>query len=119
MFNTSNPVPTQTPSIVTATADGICPAPPPRIQIGQTVSVQVENWDKLKLRSKPEISPETERLELAQFTQLEILDGPECVFSAETGGAYWFWKVKVSPGGEIGWVAEGDASHYYVENVHR
>jgi hypothetical protein len=116
LFN--NSVPTQTPSVVTATADGSCPAPAPHVQIGQTVTVQVENWDKLKLRSKPEISSGTEILELAQYSQLEILDGPECAFSAENGDAYWFWKVKVLPSGEIGWVAEGDSSHYYIENSH-
>ena len=119
LFNANNPIPTQTPSVVTATANGICPAPAPHIQVGQTVTVQVENWDKLKLRSEPEISSDTEVQELEQYSRLEVLDGPECVLSAETGNAYWFWKVKVLPGGEVGWVAEGDSSHYYIENAHR
>jgi hypothetical protein len=117
LFNITNTVPTQTPSIVTATAEWSCPAPASHVQIGQKVTVQVENWDKLKLRSKPEISSETELLELKQYSQLEILDGPECAFSAETSAAYWFWKVKVLSSGEIGWVAEGDSSHYYIENI--
>lgn len=110
--------PTQTPSIVTATAASSCAAPAPHVQIGQQVTVTVKNWDKLKLRSKPEISSETVILELDQYSLLEILEGPECVFSPETGDSYWFWKVKVLSSGEVGWVAEGDASHYYIENVH-
>ena len=110
--------PTQTPSVVTATAASACAAPAPHVKIGQQVTVTVENWDKLKLRSKPEISPETVILNLAQFSRLEILEGPECISSAETGDSYWFWKVKVLPSGEVGWVAEGDHSHYYIENIH-
>jgi hypothetical protein len=111
LFNTA----TQTPSVVTATAAASCPAPAPHVQIGQKVTVTVENWDKLKLRSKPEISSETVILDLAQYSQLEILEGPECVSSAASGDTYWFWKAKVLPSGEIGWVAEGDFSHYFFE----
>lgn len=114
LFDTS----TQTPSVVTATAVSVCPAPAPHIKIGQQVTVTVENWDKLKLRAKPEISPDTVLLELDQYSRLEILAGPECVSSAETGASYWFWKVKVLPSGKVGWIAEGDHSHYYIENVH-
>jgi hypothetical protein len=118
LFNMTNSTPTQTPSIVTATAALSCPAPAPHVQIGQRVTVTVENWDKLKLRSKPEISSDTVILDLEQYSQLEILEVPECVRSAETGEAYWFWEVKVLPSGEIGWVAEGDSSHYFIETTH-
>jgi PBP1b-binding outer membrane lipoprotein LpoB len=118
LFNTIDAVSTHTPSVVTATAASSCSAPAPHVQIGQKVTVTVENWDKLKLRSKPEISSDTMILDLEQYSRLEILEGPECVSSAEAGDSYWFWKVKVLPSGEIGWVAEGDASHYYIENAH-
>ena len=117
LFNANNFSPTQTPLIVTATAASSCHAPAPHVQIGQKVTVLVENWDKLKLRSKPEISSDTVILELEQHSQLEVLDGPECVSSAETGDTYWFWNVKVLPGGETGWVAEGDDSHYFIETA--
>lgn len=118
LFNTINSSSTQTPSIVTATAALSCRAPAPHVQIGQKVTVLVENWDKLKLRSKPEISSDTVILELEQHSQLEILDGPECVSSVETGASYWFWNVKVLPGGETGCIAEGDDSHYFIETAH-
>jgi len=118
LFNTLNPISTQTPSIVTATAGPSCSAPEPRVEIGQKVTVTVENWDRLKLRTEPVISPDTVLLELEQYSQLEILEGPVCVSSTETGDSYWFWKVKAIAHGKIGWVAEGDYSHYFIENAH-
>ena len=125
-YTQETPVATPTPNIVMATEgstsptltdiDTTCPgAPAPHVVVGQQVSVVVENFDKLKLRSVPEISPDTEILELDKFTQLKILEGPVCVSEAETGTSYWFWKVNVPPGTDIGWVAEGDSSHYFIE----
>jgi hypothetical protein len=117
LFNSLNPnaAGTPTPLVVTATPELACPAPEPHVEIGQQVTVTVEDWDKLKLRSTPRISSDTVVLELDQYTQLRILDGPMCVSSSETEVSYVFWKVVVIPGGEIGWVAEGDNSHYFIE----
>jgi len=110
---------TEGPALPTVTfieANANCPgAPAPRVAIGQQVTVLVENFDKLKLRSAPEISPATELLELEKFTQLKILDGPVCVTDAETEVSYWFWKVSVPLGTGTGWVAEGDFLHYFIE----
>ena len=114
LFNFGNSAPTETPSVITATADVTCfNAPAPRVKAQQQVTVTVEDWDKLKLRSEPGISSDNVVMELDQFTQLRILDGPVCFSSAEA--AYLFWKVAVIPSGEIGWVAEGDSSHYFFE----
>jgi hypothetical protein len=85
------------------------------VKIGQQVTVTVEDWDKLKLRSTPRISSDTVLLELEQYTQLRILDGPVCVSSPDTDDSFVFWKVAMIPGGEIGWVAEGDYSHYFID----
>ncbi len=106
---------TPTPMVVTATGQALCAAPVPRAAIGDKVLVTVENWDKLKLRSNPEVSSNNVVMELEQYSQLKILDGPVCVYSAETGYSYYFWKVVVIPGGETGWVAEGDYTHYFFE----
>lgn len=104
------------PYIDTVTTPQVCPgAPVPHVEIGQQVTVLVENFDKLKLRSAPEISLDTEKMELDKFAQLKILEGPVCVVDAETEVFYWFWKVGVPPGTEIGWVAEGDSLHYFIE----
>jgi hypothetical protein len=122
--NTIHPTPsaTPTPLFVTATeellvpaTESACAAPAPRVEIGQEVLVTVEDWDKLKLRSEPVVSEDTVVMELDQFSQLKILDGPVCAYSAETDYSYWFWKVVVIPSGEIGWVAEGDYSHYFIQ----
>jgi hypothetical protein len=104
-----------TPTFVAiATVSASCPAPVPHVVVDQQVSVTVEDWDKLKLRSKAALSADTIVMELPQYTQLRILDGPVCVLSPETDSAYLFWKVAVIPSGEIGWVAEGDIWHYFI-----
>ncbi len=113
-------IPTETPLVVTATlavaSSGVsCAAPVPRVAIGDKVLVRVEDWDKLKLRSDPSVSPNNIVMDLDQYSQLKILDGPVCVRSAETGYSYYFWKAVVIPSGETGWIAEGDTTHYFIE----
>jgi len=98
------------------TSDSSCPsAPAPRVAIGQEVTVVVDDTDKLKLRATPEISPDTVVSVLDKLTHLKILEGPVCVSSTDPEVSYWFWKVEVQPNGEIGWVAEGDSSNYFIE----
>ena len=93
-----------------------CPgAPAFHVAIGQQVTVVVEDFDNLKLREIPEISPDTEVMDLSRSTQLKILEGPVCVSSTDPEVSYWFWKVEVLPNGEIGWVAEGDSLNYFIE----
>ena len=116
LFQAGNSVATQTPAVVTPTAAIVCSeAPAPHVDVGQQVTVIVEDWDKLKLRSTPEISSASVVMELAQYSQLRILDGPVCVTDPDTKISYLFWKVAVIPSGELGWVAEGDSSHYFIE----
>lgn len=118
----STPSETPTPLFVTATqallntaTGSACAAPEPRVAIGDKVLVTVEDWDKLKLRSESEVSPDNILMELDQYAQLKILEGPVCVYSAETDYSYWFWKVVVIPSGEVGWIAEGDYTHYFIQ----
>lgn len=116
LFNTTiSTTETPTPLVVTATGESACAAPVPRVEIGDKVLVRVEDWDKLKLRSEAGVSTDNVVMELDQYSQLKILDGPVCVYSAETGYSYWFWKIVVTDSGEIGWVAEGDYTHYFIE----
>src|SRR5512146_1089182 len=70
---------TPTPLIVTATLAVVCRAPEPRVEVGQKVLVTVEDWDKLKLRSGPEVSPDNVVMDLDQYSRLKILEGPVCV----------------------------------------
>src|SRR5262249_545164 len=84
-----------TATAYTAVTTSACTGPHTPVSTGGKVTVMTENTDKLKLRSDPEISPDTVIQELDQFTQLQIVGGPLCVTSAETGMSYWFWKVKV------------------------
>lgn len=115
LFDMANPHVTETPLIVTATGESACAAPVPRVAIGDKVLVTVEDWDKLKLRSEPKVSSDNVLIELDQYSQLKILEGPICVYSDETGYSYYFWQVVVTSTGETGWVAEGDYTHYFIE----
>lgn len=93
-----------------------CPgAPAPHVAIGQEVTVVVDDTDKLKLRATPEISSDEDVKLLDKLTFLKILEGPVCVSSTDPEVSYWFWKVEVMSTGEIGWVAEGDSSNYFIE----
>lgn len=105
-----------TPTLaMTDTAISACPgAPAPHVTVGQQVTVASADLDKLKLRSEPKISPDTVLMELDTSTRLNIVGGFVCVHSDETGTSYWFWKVEVLPLGVTGWVAEGDAQHYFI-----
>ena len=105
--------PEKTPT-ATATNASACPIAHLSFATGAEVTVMVGDSDKLKLRSEPKLTPDTVLRELDQFTQLQIVGGPLCVQSAETGVGYWLWKVKVLPGGKTGWVAEGDGQNYFI-----
>ncbi|MFZ5818822.1 MAG: hypothetical protein ACOYYJ_02885, partial [Chloroflexota bacterium] len=111
----TSPVNTQTIIPTDMVSDqSACPgAPAQRISIGLDVTVMIQNWDKLKLRSKPLISDETFLKDLTQGTRLHILGGPQCVES--NVGSFWFWEVEVVGTGERGWVAEGDFVENYIE----
>ncbi|MGE5776320.1 MAG: hypothetical protein ACM33V_08870 [Chloroflexota bacterium] len=115
LFDRTNVQMTETPLIVTATGDSACAAPVTRVAIGDKVLVTVEDWDKLKLRSEPKVSSDNVLIELDQYSQLKILEGPICVYADETGYSYYFWQVVVTSTGETGWVAEGDYTHYFIE----
>lgn len=84
------------------------------VSVGVEVIVMTANSDKLKLRSEPEISPNTVLQELDYSTRLEIIGGPVCV-QADTGISYWLWKVKVLPNGRTGWVAQGDGRNEFLD----
>jgi len=102
----------------TATTAFACSPPHAPYGPGVEVTVIAGDSDKLKLRSEPKISPETVIIELDQGTQLQIVGGPICVQSAETGISYWLWKVKVISGGKkTGWVAEGDGQNMFIEAI--
>ena len=105
--------PEKTPT-ATATNVSACPIAHLSFAAGTEVTVMVGDSDKLKLRSEPKLTPDTVLRELDQFTQLQIVGGPLCVQSVETGIGYWLWKVKVLPGGKTGWVAEGDGQNYFI-----
>ena len=99
-----------------ATVESVCPgAPTPHIAFGQLVTVVSDNVDKLKLRSEPQISPDTLLRDLDTSTELKVLGGLVCVQAPDGSTSYWFWMVEVTSTGEVGWVAEGDSSGYFIE----
>jgi len=110
-------VPT-TASVATAIDASVCPgAAAPHVTFGQLVTVVSDNTDKLKLRSEPKILSDTVIRDLDTATQLKILGGLICVQAPDATTSYWFWMVQVVSTGETGWVAEGDATHYFIESA--
>jgi uncharacterized protein YfaS (alpha-2-macroglobulin family) len=96
--------------LLTITGEGestvvACPgAPEPQLQVGGVATVITEP-DPLRVR---ESAPDGEILELIYSDyQLPVVSGPTCA-----NGYYW-WQVELRDG-TLGWVAEGDASEYYV-----
>jgi hypothetical protein len=105
-----------TATAYTATTPLACQGPHAPIGAGVEIVVITPDSDKLKLRSEPEISPDTVLRELDRFTRLKVIDGPVCV-QAETGIAYWLWKVQVISSGQTGWVAEGDGQNNFIDPI--
>lgn len=92
---------TQTPS-----GDRACPAAPPsRMTVGQAGRVTFTDGTPTRLRAAPtgtilQLMPEG--------TPFIVIAGPQC-----QGELAW-WQVRLSTG-ETGWVAEGEASRYFIE----
>lgn len=119
---TKTPIPvTETPAGPTrtsiSTSTSCAGAPPTRIKINDLVIVITTDRDRLVLRSLPEINDSTEIQRLETGTQLKIFDGPVCVKDPKTAVRFWFWQVRVKATRQLGWVAEGDRSLYYLEVV--
>lgn len=105
-----------TSTAYTATTPLACTSPRAPVSAGAEVRVITDNADPLKLRSEPEISPDTVIQELEQFTHLQIVSGPLCV-EVEPGIGYWFWKVKILPNGRTGWIAQGNGRNEFIDPI--
>jgi hypothetical protein len=111
--STSTPTPT-----LTATSAVICPnAPPTRLKVGDQAQVTVNKGLPTRLRREPIASDNKYIKLLTDGTNFEIIDGPECATVPDTGQGYVFWKIRLPDDGLTGWVAEGDASGYFIEPI--
>jgi len=112
LFPTNTPVPTATPSIQLSREWQPCPdAPPSRLHEGEKGRVTFFPDQPNNVRRSPSLSAKI----LGQIYPGEvfkILGGPAC------GDALVWWKVRSLRTGLIGWTAEGDYEHYWLEPLH-
>ncbi|MBZ0314806.1 MAG: SH3 domain-containing protein [Anaerolineae bacterium] len=95
-------------STTTSPGTSLCTgAPASRVSVGATGRVTISNTNPspLRMRSAPGGAFVTSLPEGTQFT---IQGGPQCQ------GNYTWWQIRLSDG-RTGWVAEGDASSYFIE----
>lgn len=83
-------------------------APPSRLIPGETAIVLPDDPAPLRLRSSPSLSASVVR-ELPINTRLIIHSGPTCA-----DGYLWYRIFVGNRNGLSGWVAEGDASKYFI-----
>jgi hypothetical protein len=83
---------------------------PPRLRLGNTAVV---TQDGILLSDDP-VQDFAEILdELYTGTQVEVIDGPMCIWSLPEQ-AEWRWKI-ITPDGLRGWLTESDSGTYYLE----
>lgn len=113
---TRTPLPPSPTTIVVSTS---CPgAPATRIAVNDLIRVITTNRDRLVLRSLPEITDSSELRRLNMGTEMKVFSGPVCVQDPDTSQSYWFWEVRLKNERNVfGWVAEGDRTLYFVENI--
>lgn len=94
------------PSLTPEARTPVCPGTPLNRLIVQERARVVAGDENLNLRAGPGI--DNRRLDvIAPGDVVFVLDGPRCV-----GGYTWY---RVNYAGQVGWVAEGDPSDYYIE----
>lgn len=116
---TETPSPTETPTL-TPTPAFTCPtAPETQLEVGDLARV-TDGDPPVRLRQEPIVADELILTVLIEGTELEILEGPECVLNPNTQTNFVFWRVFV-PSKEMpfneGWVAEGDSAGYFIEPI--
>ncbi len=95
-------------STTTSPGASLCTgAPASRVSIGATARVTISNGtpSPLRMRSAPGGAFITS---LPEGTQFSIIGGPQCQ------GNFTWWQIRLSDA-RTGWVAEGDASTYFIE----
>lgn len=81
---------------------------PPRLSIGANARVVAPYGLSLKNQAATGAAGSVELALLPYGSAVTVLDGPQCRFN------YVWWSVE-TPGGTIGWAAEGSSSDYFME----
>jgi hypothetical protein len=90
---------------------------PTRLEVGGTGRVTYTDSVLTRLRRDPLVANNNIIQLLTDGTLFEIIDGPVCTTVPTTGEAYIFWQVRLISEPIEGWIAEADASNYYVEPI--
>ncbi|HUF39610.1 MAG TPA: hypothetical protein VMN57_13885 [Anaerolineales bacterium] len=115
---TLSPGPSPSPSPTGMEPVFSCPsAPVPRVAVGDTARVTFTDGLPLRIRSSPEVRNDNVVTQITEGATFTILGGPVCTAIPGSEGAYVFWEIELDTSGVSGWVAEGDDSAYYIEEV--
>ena len=89
-------------------------APLTRVQVGDIARVTYTDGTSTRLRSEPQAGDNLVE-NLPEGTEFDIIGGPECTLRHGRDDSYVYWEVSVPSRSLVGWVAEGDFNHYYIE----
>lgn len=86
----------------------------PHAQAGPgDVLVVTQQGDDLRLMAEP-AKPNTSLALVGTGDQLEVVDGPTCVFVPQYGGGLWYWNVFSTADNLSGWVQDGTGAERWV-----
>lgn len=80
-----------------------------RITVSMQARTTIIDGTQTRVRNKPNVSGEIVK-RLDEGTEFQVIGGPQC------SDGYTWWQIEL-PSGDQGWVAEGDASRYFIEPV--
>ena len=80
---------------------------PTQLAVGDAAQVVADDGVGLRLRAAPDRFS-TELQTMAKGTTMTVINGPAC------SGGYRWWQIELSDG-TLGWVAEADASEYFLQ----
>ncbi len=88
-----------------------------RLKVGNTGRVTYTEGVLTRFRRDPFVVNSNIIQLLPDGTLFKIIDGPVCTIVPDTGQAYLFWQVQLVDDPIKGWIAEADASSYFIEPI--
>ena len=88
-----------------------------RLKVGNIGRVTYTEGVPTRLRRDPFVVNSNIIQLLLDGTLFKIIDGPVCTIVPDTGQSYLFWQVQLVEDPIKGWIAESDASSYFIEPI--
>ncbi len=88
-----------------------------RLKVGNIGRVTYTEGVSTRLRRDPFVVNSNIIQLLPDGTLFKVIDGPVCTIVPDTGQSYLFWQVQLVEDPIKGWIAESDASSYFIEPI--